>query len=90
MECIEWKCAFAVATCTGFINGTSTFGERYNAWHHKLPIKSYHHCVPMFRSAIAQLVPNYGEFPVGSEFSFGLVCVYMTKGKSNSRLNSPR
>ena len=44
------------------------FGER-----HKLPIKSYHLCVPMFCTAVAQLVLNDGEFPVGSEFSFRFV-----------------
>ena len=57
----------------GVLMETSTFGERYNARHHELPIKSYHRRVPMFRTTEAQLVPNYGEFPVGSEFSFRLV-----------------
>ena len=54
------------------INGTSTFDERYNAQHDKLPIKSYRCRVPLFRSTIAQLVSNYGEFPAGSEFSLKL------------------
>ena len=56
----------------GVLMETSTFGERYNAQHHKLPIKSYRCRVPMFCSAIAQLVSNYGELPAGSEFSLRL------------------
>ena len=51
---------------------TSAFGEKYNAQHHKLPRMSYHCRVPMFHSAVAQLVPNYGAFPAGSEFNFRL------------------
>ena len=52
------------------INGTCTFNERYSALHHKLPIKSYCSHVPMFRSTVVQLVPNYREFPADSKFSF--------------------
>ena len=45
----------------------------YSARHHKLPINSYRRRAPMFRCAIVQPVPNYGEFPAGSESGFRLV-----------------
>ena len=51
----------------------STFGERYSARQHELPIKSYRLHVSMLLSAIAQLVLNYREFPAGSDSGFILV-----------------
>ena len=46
----------------------------------KLPMNFYRHRALMFHCAIVPLVPNYREFPAGSESGFRLV-IYSSQQK---------
>ena len=85
---IEWECAFAVATYTGCINGSSTFGERYNAQHHELPIKSYK-VDAMWQWSIA-LLRYWYQITRNILLNSVSDWLYTTQGKRYSRLYSPR